>query len=942
MYSSQTTIKKLGHNTLTDQLKIISYRYFWLGCIALLLGLIYCGKQEEVEPGETILVKIGDKSISVNEFIRRAEYTVRPPYKDPNLSIEKRVADLLRRMTLEEKFWQLFMIPGDLDEGKEKYKHGIFGFQVFSGGTTADEKMQLLKYSAGITAKKTAEKINAIQRYFVEETRLGIPIIPFDEALHGLIREGATAFPQSIGLAASWDTELMARVSTAIARETKSRGYCQILSPVVNIARDMRWGRVEETYGEDPYLAARMGVAFVKSFEDMGVITTPKHFVANLGDGGRDSYPIHFNERLLKEVYFPAFKACIQEGGATSIMTSYNSLDGTSCSSNDWLLRKILKDEWGFEGFVISDACAVGGAFSLHLTEPDFEQSGKSAIQGGLDVLFQSAYEHHELFEGAVLKRLIDESVIDEAVQRVLRAKFKLGLFENPYVDPNEAERLNGHPEHRKIALEAARKSIVLLKNENKILPLKKDITLVAVIGQDAIEARLGGYSGPGIEKISILEGIKNNVSKKTKVVYTTGCRRESHKLVTISREHLRSAKDENRGGLSAEYFDNIQLSGEPVLRRNDPQIDFHWTFIAPDPKIPVDWYSIRWTGKLISPVSGDYLIGIEGNDGFRLYIDEKLLIENWLKQSHRTDMVPFHFEKNHAYDIRLEFYENVGNARIRLVWNVGIQDVTEEIRKAVQIAKKADVAIVVIGIEEGEARDRSNLNLPGRQEELIRKVAATGSPIVVVLIGGSAVTMQNWIDQVPAILDAWYPGEEGGNAVADVLFGDYNPGGKLPITFPVDVAQLPLFYNHKPTGRGDDYRDLSGQPLFPFGHGLSYTIFEYSDLEITPSTINPDENSLVTFQIKNAGKVKGDEVVQLYIKDMLASVARPVMELKGFRRITLKPGETKKVSFELTPDHLSLLDKDLNIAIEPGDFKIMIGSSSRDIRLRAFLYVQE
>ena len=403
-------------------------------------------------------------------------------YKNPSIPIEQRVEDLLSRMTPEEKFWQCFMIPGDLSDGKEKYKHGIFGFQVATKGITDNKGEQLLDYAEGGTAKETALLINKMQKYFVEETRLGIPIIAFDEALHGLVRKGATAFPQSIALAATWDTVLMSDVAQAIAIETKTRGIRQILSPVLNIARDVRWGRTEETYGEDPFLTSQMGIAFISQFEKLGVITTPKHFVANVGDGGRDSYPIHFNERLLEEVYFPAFKAVFQKAGAWSVMTSYNSLDGSACSANDWLLNQKLKKEWGFNGFVISDANAVGGANVLHFTTNDYAESGEQSIKNGLDVIFQTSYDHYKLFFPAFEKGEVDEDKLDEAVRRVLRAKFKLGLFENPYVVPNEATKWNGIKKHREIAKKAALESIILLKNvrlpgqENNILPINKDI----------------------------------------------------------------------------------------------------------------------------------------------------------------------------------------------------------------------------------------------------------------------------------------------------------------------------------------------------------------------------------------------------------------------------------------------------------------------------------
>ena len=876
------------------------------------------------------------------------------PYKNPKLSPEERAIDLLQRMTPGEKFWQLLMIPGEINAGdEEKYKNGIFGFQVSAESQGGGATGQLLKYNASENALALAKKINAIQKYFVEKTRLGIPIIAFDETLHGLVREGATSFPQSIALAATFDTALMHRVAVAIATETKMRGIRQALSPVINIANDVRWGRVEETFGEDPFLTAEMAVAYVSAFEKIGVITTPKHLIANVGDGGRDSYPIHFNARLLEEIHFPPFKACFERGGTRSVMTSYNSLDGTLCSANEWMLNKKLKEEWKFKGFVISDANAVGGANVLHFTSPDYPASGALSINSGLDVIFQTSYDHYKLFIPPFLDGRINFKRIDDAVLRVLKAKFELGLFENPYVPEEEIRKLQNDQSHKSLAKEAALKSIVLLKNarlndavgqKKSILPLDKNITSIAVIGTDAIEARLGGYSGPGNGKIDILEGIKKRAGAKINVLYALGCGRKTEEWITVPAVNLSSminGKKEN--GLKGDYFNNVTLEGIPSLSRIDKAIDFHWTLFSPDPVINNDFYSVRWAGKLRAPISGRFKIGLDGNDGFRLYLNNKLVIDNWKKQTYSNRLTDFNFEKDKEYDIRVEFFEPVGNAHLRLIWNVGVTNGwKKKIADAVSTASKADIAIVVAGITEGEFQDRATLNLPGHQEELIAKIAATGKPVIVLLVGGSAITMNNWLDKVHAVLDVWYPGEEGGTAVAEILFGDQNPAGRLPITFPLSEAQLPLVYNHKPTGRGDDYNNLSGLPLFPFGYGLSYTSFEYSDLQLEQDNISKNDTTMVRFKIRNTGKFEGDEVVQLYIRDLLASVARPVTELKGFQRINLKVGETKDVSFNITPEMLSMLDKDLKQVVEPGDFRIMIGSSSRDLRLKTTLTVKE
>lgn len=858
------------------------------------------------------------------------------PYQNKQLPVEVRVKDLLSRMTPEEKFWQLFMIPGDLDQADpSQYKHGLFGFQV-SAGNKGDAGGQMLRYNTNESAVALAKKINAIQRYFVQQTRLGIPIIPFDEALHGLVREGGTTFPQAIGLAATWDTALMNRVAHAIATETKQRGIRQILSPVINIATDVRWGRTEETYGEDPFLTSAMGVAFVRAFEQKGIITTPKHFVANVGDGGRDSYPIHINERLLEELHFPPFKACIEQGGSRSIMTAYNSLNGVAASSNHWLLTEKLKKQWGFGGFVLSDANAVGGEVVLHYTAKDYPQSGKHAINGGLDVIFQTEYKHHQLFQQPFLDGSIDSNRINDAVARVLKAKFELGLFEHPYVP----EDIPANSTHKQLARQAALESFVLLQNKNKTLPFSKNIRSIAVIGVDAVEARLGGYSGPGNQPISILNGIRQRAGKTITINYQPGCGRSSEAYVVIPSAHL---SNQNKEGLQAAYFNNITFSGTPALERIDKQIDFHWTLFGPAAGMDADFYAARWSGYLQSPVTGKYKIGLEGNDGFRLYINNQLVIDNWQKQSYHTAVKDYFFEKDKRYAIKVEFYEPKGNATIKLIWNVGVQnDWRKRINDAAAAAKQADVAVVVVGINEGEFQDRALLSLPGHQEALIDAVAASGKPVVVLLVGGSAVTMSNWIDKVQAIASVWHPGEEGGTAVADILFGDYNPAGRLPITFPQHEGQLPLVYNHKPTGRGDDYNNLSGLPLFPFGYGLSYTSFAYSDVQLTANNIRTKDSTVVSFTISNTGSRDGDEVVQLYIRDLLSTVARPVMELKGFQRVHVKAGESKTVSFVITPHMLSMLNEQLQRVVEPGAFQLMIGASSGDIRLKAVLNVVE
>ena len=769
---------------------------------------------------------------------------------------------------------------------------------------------------------------------------LGIPVILFEEALHGLVSEGAVSFPQSIGLAATFDLQLMSEISAAIGEDCRSRGIRQVLSPVLNIASDVRWGRTEETYGEDPFLVSEMGFAFVSGFEKKGIIATPKHFIANVGDGGRDSYPVQYSQAALRTYYLPPFETAVKRGGAGSVMSSYNSLDGIPCTASEWLLTDLLKNEWAFNGFVISDAAAVGGANVLHYTAVDYTDATAKAMRAGLDVIFQTSIDQYPLFIEAFEKELIPQDRIDDAVSRVLRAKFNLGLFDDPFAVPIKSDDST----HRELAVRAARESIVLLKNENHTLPLKPGFKKILVTGPDAEEGRLGGYSRPGMAEVSILEGLKHGADSSMEIIYTRGCERVISNVVPVPAACL--FHEENGRllpGFTGTYYDNVSFSGKPVFTRTDSLISFNWTLFGPDPhRLPSDFYSVRWAGKLIPSESGLFRIGVDGNDGYRIFLDGDLLIDRSVQRTRQLTTIPVSFEKGKVYDLRIEYSEPRGNARFTMVWNAGIpEDPAWQMEEAIDLAIESDAVIVVAGIEEGEFRDRASLGLPGNQEELIRRVTATGKPVVVVLVGGSAVTMGNWIDRAGAVVDVWYPGDEGGTAVADMLFGKYSPAGRLPVTFPVAEGQLPMVYNHLPTGRGDDYNDLTGQPLYPFGFGLSYTTFSYMDLSFESSEIDPGDTTTVYFTLSNTGNMDGDEVVQVYIRDLVSSVARPVTELKAFQRVRLKQNESTEVSFRITPAMLSMTGKDLKQVVEPGDFAILVGASSRDIRLKGILKVK-
>ncbi len=867
-------------------------------------------------------------------------YAQNPLYKDPKQPVEKRVQDLLSRMTPEEKFWQCFMIPGDLDKAtKDQYHNGIFGLQVSAGNQGGGVAGQMLSYNANEDGEKLVRKINKIQKFFVEESRLGIPIIAFDEALHGLMREGATSFPQAIALAASFNPQLMKEVSNAIAKETKLRGIRQVLTPVVNLANDVRWGRTEETYGEDPFLTSIMGVNFVNSFENLGIITTPKHFLANVGEGGRDSYPIHWSKRYLEETHLVPFKKVFDIGKSRSVMTAYNLLDGRPSTASKWLLTDKLKKDWVFKGFVISDASAVGGANVLHFTAKDYGDASAQSINAGLDVIFQTEYDHYKLFMPPFLDGRISQERIDDAVIRVLKAKFDLGLFENPYVSEKDILELN-KLQHKLLAEKSALESFVLLQNNHQTLPITQKTKKILVIGTDAVDARLGGYSGPGNQKVSILQGIqKFTKNKNYEIQYSKGIDRDIKEFSIVKNQFL---SYNSQKGLNAQYFSNVDLTSTPAFSRIDNELSFKWTLFSPNPeKLSSDQYSVRWSGKITAPETGSYKIGLRGNDGYKLYLDGKLVIDQWKKISFSTKTIDFNFEKDKSYDIVVEFHEERGEANVELIWNYGIPDYQKDFNKALDLAKTADYIIITAGIHEGEFQDRAMLSLAGNQERFIQEVSNLNKPTAVLLVGGSAIKTTHWKDKVGAILEVWYPGEEGGNAVAKILFGEANPSGKLPITFPMEEGQLPLNYNHHPTGRGNDYHDLSGEPLYPFGFGLSYTSFAISELNLNKSTFSKNETIICKVKVTNTGSKAGSEVVQLYVRDLVASVSRPIIELKGINKVYLEPDESKVVEIKLAVDDLEFLDEEMNWKVEAGEYRIMVVNSSKNLPLKTTIRIQ-
>ena len=836
--------------------------------------------------------------------MRGKEFDPNPTYKDATLPIEARVEDLVSRMTLEEKISQIM-------------------------------------YDAP-----------AIER-------LGIPKYNWwNECLHGVARAGvATVFPQAIGLAATWNTELMYRVAVAISDEARAKHHealrqsireiytgLTFWSPNINIFRDPRWGRGQETYGEDPYLTARMGVAFVKGLQGddpryLKLVATPKHYAVHSGpEPDRHHFDARADERDLRETYLPAFKACVKEAKAVSVMGAYNRTNGEPCCASPTLLENILRQEWGFDGYVVSDCWAILDIYQHHKVVETAEEAAALAVKAGCDLNCGTTYPAlHE----AVAKGLIDEATIDRAVKRLFTARFRLGMFDPPeevgYAQiPYE---VNDCPEHRALALRAARESIVLLKNEDNLLPLSKDLQSIAVIGPNAddLQVLLGNYNGTPSRATTPLEGIRKKVSPATKLYYARGCETAEGvpPLSVVPSTYLRPVDaDANQTGLTAAYYDNIEFEGEPALSRVDPAVDFVWKGTTPLTGRMGDAFAVRWTGSLVPPVTGTYKLGVSGLSGYALYLDGKLIVDYWGIHHPITRTKEVELEAGRFYSLRLDYVNRGSDPQVQLLWSVPGADYLTE---AVEAAQKAEVVIMMMGLSpalEGEEMpvqvegfvggDRTDIQLPRPQEELLRRIHALGKPMVLVLLNGSALAV-NWAaENIPAIVEAWYPGQAGGDAIADVLFGDYNPGGRLPITFYKSVEDLPPFEDYRMEGH--TYRYFRGEPLFPFGFGLGYTPFVYSDLQLSAKMITPSEPLTLSVEVQNVGQHASDEVAQLYVSDVTASVPVPIRQLQGFERIHLEPGETKRVTFTLTPRQLSLIDDEGRRVIEPGEFQVAVG----------------
>lgn len=861
-------------------------------------------------------------------------------YLDRSLAAERRIADLLARMTVEEKAAQLAntfaQYLTDMPEYTGKYALQPKGI----GGLNFE------RYSTNYGAVQTAEQINGLHQKIKRETRLGIPPIVHAEGLHGVCSNGFTVFPQAIALASTWNPALVSEVSTVIAKEARAIGIRQFLSPVLNVARDPRWGRTEETYGEDPFLISRIGVAFCKPVEQAGIVTTPKHFELNFTDGGRESNAAHISQRLMEEIYFPAYKAAFKEAGSRSLMLAYNSIDGVPSASNRWLIQDMLRDRLGFNGFTVTDYNGLLRIENRHHTATSPEDIAAQSINAGLEKEFPDPVFFDKPLVNAVAKGLVSMATLDTAVARVLRAKFSLGLFDETTVKVEDVAKNVDTKEHRELAYCTALQSIVLLKNDGQTLPFNKAKT-IALIGPNADVALTGGYSGWGVKTVSPLEGLQQR-GITVKHVKTSWLTANTLPAVPASSLFHKDKTGKLVPGVEAVYYKNSTLSGEPmksVVEANIAQFGHSVEEPIWDGGKVLVPISVRWKGFFKAPHTYNGKLGFRAAGGVRMKVDDKMVIDEWgggrLKRTVEP-VVPFQFVKDKLYQFEVEYYNYPSSVTDNfLEWEAAPFTATAD-SKAVEAAKASDAVVFVANISEGEKSDRGYLNLSPSQEKIIQLLAAARKPFAVVIIGGGVITMTNWVDKVPAVVEAWYPGEEGGGALADILLGRHNPGGKLPINFPVSEAQLPIYYNQKPAGRGYyDYNNLTGFPLFPFGHGLSYTTFGYSNLRFSSDTIGLSESIDVLVDVKNTGAVQGDEVVQLYLRDEYASVARPLKELKGFQRITLVPGETKTVRLTLTGDELMMLDKDMKWVVEPGSFNVMIGASSEDIRLQKVFWVK-
>ena len=832
--------------------------------------------------------------------------TYKYPFQNPALPIEERVDNLVSQMTIKEKVSQVV------------YEADSIG-------------------------------------------RLGIPRYNWwNECLHGVARSGlATVFPQAIGMAATWDTANMIQISTAISDEARAKYHhfvrqnkreiyqgLTFWSPNINIFRDPRWGRGMETYGEDPYLTGKLAVQFIKGLQGndpdyLKVVATAKHYVVHSGpESSRHSFDALTDERDFRETYLPAFKMAVQEAGAYSVMCAYNRYKGEPCCGSDFLLNQVLRKDWGFKGYVVSDCGAIDDFYNGHNVVKTKPEAAALAVKSGTDL---NCGETYKALEVALQKGLITEKEIDKALKNLFIARFKLGMF-----DPDEKVKYAQIPyevvdcqQHKDLALETARKSIVLLKNEKKLLPLSKDIKTIAVIGPNSNDENvlLANYNGIPSKIVTPLQGIKDKLPS-ARVLYSMGCE-HAENLPTfdlVPENALFTSPNKKEAGLKAEYFDNMDFSGTPKVTRIDKNINFAWWDKSPADGLSDDHFSVRWTGYIVPPVTGDYYVGSEARNGMKVYLNDSLIVNSFNVHEANKAYKKVKLLAGSFYKIKTEYIEKTGDAGIRLIWDVPGKNLKKE---ALDIAKQADVVVMFMGLSprlEGEEMkvevagfqggDRLSLDIPAIQTDLIKSVKALGKPVVLVLLTGSAVSV-NWEnDNIPAILEAWYGGQAAGTAIADVLFGDFNPAGRLPVTFYKSINDIPPFTDYNLAGK--TYRYFKGNSLYEFGFGLSYTTFTYKNLQV-PSFINAGGEVKLSVDVTNSGQKDGDEVVELYLSHQNSTVPVPIRSLAGFKRFFIKTGETKKVEFLLTPSQLSVIDNSFKRVMLPGRVTLSVGSKQPD-----------
>lgn len=810
--------------------------------------------------------------------------------------------------------------------------------------TTDTTNLNIEKRASGLLAQMTLEeKISLLGGYAMDGMRsngierLGIPKLNMANGPHGLGGiDGATFFGSGVSMGATWNPELVEEVGKAIGAEARFADKHIMLGPCVNIHRLPIGGRNFESYSEDPYLASQMGVAWIKGVQSMKVAACVKHFAGNEQEFERNGVNIEMDERTLREIYLPAFKAAVQQANTYTVMSSYNRFRGHYASENKYLLTDVLRNDFGFTGFVISDWDATHSCVPSALAGLDIEMPGPPIYFGDSLLL-------------AVKDKKVPEQIINQKVTDILKVMIKLGLLDDPSKMPKGEI---GTDYHKMLSRKVTEQSVVLLKNDHKILPLnKKNIKTIAVLGPKAEEASLGGGGSSEVfasDSISLLEGLKNKLGSDIKITFLNGINFTTQFPAIESKNLITEENGKEVNGLTGVYFNNVHLQGEPVLTRVDKDVNFDWGQGSPDPKIVKDGFSARWTGKLKATQEGMYKIGINSNDGSKLFVNGKLFVHNWGNHGAKMRSAPLYMKKGETVDVMIEYFETGNSASMKFEWE--LQTKAKYDKKVLKIAKNADVVLIAAGLTkifECEGFDRESMNLPGAQNQMIKDLAKVNPNTIIILTNGTPVSMMDWIDDVPAVLEAFYPGQEEGNALADILFGNVNPSGKLPVTFPKYYKDSPAYKYYPGVNSqltysegiyvGYRYYDTKNvEPLFPFGYGLSYTNFAYSGLKIDKEKISPKDVLNIELMVKNTGNVPGDEIVQLYIHDAKSKVDRPKKELKGFKRISLKAGESKKVKLKIDKTALSFYDVETKSWMaEPGEFEILIGSSSKDIRLK-------